>query len=1049
MPIRDVNDAREVDAGFQSIFAAAPDNRAQEIRELFVGVLDFEPVFNRTVSLAGASGSVKLPDTAEMIARLDGFRVLYINLDTDRVRKAEVEAAAKLIENQLGEDILLIVTNSEADQLHIIHPDFGPRVILRRMVVEKDVPRRTIVQQIANIYADYRNVPAGRPGFLRRILSKAFDVEPFTDTFFMEYQRVFRSAEEEITGVPQGDKRLFTQTLFNRLMFVHFLSRKGWLEINGDKDYLRALWNNYQANRKPLPSGNSPNFYDERLRLLFFTGLNNPRSADHDDGPAWLIGTVPFLNGGLFEEGELDKLDGIAVPDSVIESALDGLFEKFNFTVMESTPFDIEVAVDPEMLGKVFEELVNERHDSGAYYTPRPVVAFMCREALKGYLEGRDTGVDSEAIATFVDEREPGGIGVNAARRIGEALSEITVVDPACGSGAFLLGMMQELVELHTTLYRAGVDSKSLHALKLHIIQNNLYGVDIDEFAVNIAMLRLWLSLSIDYDGGDPPALPNLDFKIITGDSLLGANPSDIDAQAVLGIDLGAIAKLSEAKAAYMRESDGTRKASLKDDISRMTRDIREQLGELAHEGVVDWRVHFAESFTPKGGFDVAIANPPYVRQEDIRSQKAVLTQQYKDAAVARSDLYCYFYARALQLLAPGGMHVFVCSNSWLDVGYGARLQEYLLKNAHVQAIYESAVERQFSTADINTIISIIRKGRPVDGTPTRFISLRDEFDKALADATLRRELTRTQDTLLAAGSEPGRTGTKYVGDKWGGKYLRAPDIYHHLLEAKADKLVRLGDIAKVRRGITSGANEFFYLTRKKIEKWGIEPEFLRPLVFEPKDSPSLLVNPSVLPMKVFLCHEDISDLNGTEALEYIRWGERCQFDTRSSVSSRRRWYDLGEGFETTLAIGCRVNTTSRTLLAHGGLHFDKSFYRLECTPHLTSKFATLMNSTLSQFMINLQGRTNLGGGLLEIEVYETKALRLPAPTILADVDSELFQATDWDVLDPSPARRKIDDAVFDALSLTQGERDAVYEGVTELVENRLRRARSISKGVG
>ena len=125
----------------------------------------------------------------------------------------------------------------------------------------------------------------------------------------------------------------------------------------------------------------------------------------------------------------------------------------------------------------------------------------MCREALKGYLESKDTGVSVDAIAGYIENRDTGGISVDAARRIGAALDEITVVDPACGSGAFLLGMMQELVDLQTTLYNAGVDSRSLHALKLHIIERNLYGVDIDEFAVNIAMLRLWLSLAIDFDG--------------------------------------------------------------------------------------------------------------------------------------------------------------------------------------------------------------------------------------------------------------------------------------------------------------------------------------------------------------------------------------------------------------------------------------------------------------------------------------------------------------------------------------------------------------------
>ena len=163
-----------------------------------------------------------------------------------------------------------------------------------------------------------------------------------------------------------------------------------------------------------------------------------------------LIGNPPFLNGGLFEQTELDQRGDITMPDAAIEQVLSGLFDRFNFTVMESTPFDIEVAVDPEMLGKVFEELVTGRHDSGAYYTPRPVVSFMCREALKGYLEGQDTGLTSEAIARFVDAQDTEVIQVAQARRIADALAQVTVVDPACGSGAYLLGMMQELIELQT-----------------------------------------------------------------------------------------------------------------------------------------------------------------------------------------------------------------------------------------------------------------------------------------------------------------------------------------------------------------------------------------------------------------------------------------------------------------------------------------------------------------------------------------------------------------------------------------------------------------------
>ena len=601
MPIRNVNDAREVEDAFARILDPAQPNRANEVRKLFVEVLDFAPD-SGSVSLEGASANVQLPPSAERIAQLDGFNVLYIDLntvDTDRVRVAEVTAAAQRVEVKLGEDMLIIATNNSANQLHIIHPDFsGSRLVLRRMVALRDVPRRTVVQQIANIYEEYRR----RRSNLRAVLSNAFSVEPLTDKFFTEYQRVFGEAEKAITGVDEDDKRLFTQTLFNRLMFVHFLSRKGWLSINGDTDYLRALWNDYQAKDAKETSQPKPNFYRDRLWHLFFDGLNKPPQERARNGIDFIYGNVPFLNGGLFsDEGKYDKPGAsVTVPDSVIQSALDDLFEKYNFTVMESTPFDIEVAVDPEMLGKVFEELVNERHDSGAYYTPRPVVSFMCREAIKGYLEGKDTGADANAIAAFVDTRNTDGITIGAARNIDRALDDITVVDPACGSGAFLLGMMSELIELYTTLYNAGVDARSLYNLKLHIIQRSLYGVDIDKFAANIAMLRLWLSLAIDYEDDAPeklPPLPNLDFKIITGDSLLGPDPNPDKYPDLFRNRAIEIAdELAGLKGEYMKAYTGPDKQRLRNDVQSLETELTEALSDSADpDNAVDWRVQFTE----------------------------------------------------------------------------------------------------------------------------------------------------------------------------------------------------------------------------------------------------------------------------------------------------------------------------------------------------------------------------------------------------------------------------------------------------------------------
>ena len=893
------------------------------------------------------------------------------------------------------------------------------------------------MQQISNIWEKWRV-----SGDIRAELALAFDVEAVTKRFFAEYKKVFDAAMEKISGFGDDEeevdrKNQFVQTLFNRLMFVFFISRKGWLEYDGDKDYLNALWRGYTS------AGGDDGFYESRLKPLFFDGLNKI------DRPIELIAkidNVPFFNGGLFYESNLDRLDCVEVPDDAIRPMMTEVFDRFNFTVMESTDYDVEVAVDPEMLGKVFEELVTARHDSGAYYTPRLVVSFMCREALKGYLAARVGAADKAAITGFVDERSTEGIGLNAAQQIAASLDMVKVVDPACGSGAYLLGMMHELVRLHTALFNVGVTSKSVYDLKMKIIRDNLYGADIDEFAINIAMLRLWLSLAIDYDGPIPQPLPNLDFKMVRGDSLLGPDPAP-ETVGELSSHWVRDLKIVDLKARYLDCHDPDEKAALRTEILDATDRIRNAFGDATlPSDVVDWRVTFAEVFADGKGYDIAVANPPYVRQEKIGDAKAELRRIYADSTVARSDLYCYFYVRGLQLLRAGGMHVFVCSNSWLDVGYGAKLQEYLLKNARVDAIYESAVERQFSTAQINTIISVVSKSQGGDDQRIRFVSLRDEFESAISDASKRREIEMSSREIMESSlGTPDRNGRpKFVGDKWGAKYLRAPDIYRTVLAKGAGKLVRLGDVATVKRGITTGANGIFYLTPEDIAQWGIEDEFLKPVMTSPQESKSLCVDPLRLPYRAFVCHKSKQQLRNTAALEYIIRGEKDGVHHSRSLSSRVRWWDLGDATWAQTAMNTLVSSTARTFLASERVLFDQCLYTISTNRDLSNRMCLILNSSLTQLMLNLGGRVNFGGGLLRIAVYELGMLQVLDPHLVSPIDENVFSATDWGVTSPSSERRMMDDAVFDALGLTEGERDGVYEGVRELVENRMRRARSV-----
>ena len=721
MPIANIQDTTGVEQKLQEILSSADvDRRLQAIRELFVGFLDYDNA-DQLVSLESA-GNAQLPKDAHVAARRDGVTVAYIpldNADTNRVNGIVVSAAAKALGNILADDLLLVFTNRGRDQLHIISPDLsGSRPMLQRLVAYRDQLQRTVPEQIAKMWDNYGN----KGKTLREAIAEAFSVEPVTTEFFGTYRKLFEAAEEQITGFTPAEeeqKHLFTQTLFNRLMFVYFLSRKGWLKFDGNPDYLKALWNSYTL------ESSTGNFYLTRLRTLFFKGLNNPDAGKLPEEEKALIGEVPFLNGGLFEETDLDKRQNIGIPDETIRHILTDLFERFNFTVMESTPYDVEVAVDPEMLGKVFEELVTGRHDSGAYYTPRPVVSFMCREALKGYLEGKETGLDADAIARFVDKHDTSGISLTGAPRISEALSDVTVVDPACGSGAYLLGMMQELIELQTVLYNIGVDSKKIYDLKLEIIQRNLYGVDIDEFAVNIAMLRMWLSLAIDYEGEEPEPLPNLDFKFVWGDSLLGPDPTAaVEVQGTLGQDTGKMQHLGQLKADYMRASLGPDKEQLKQYIEDAEQQVRESLGSTGvTEGTVDWRVEFVEVFAGNRGFDIAIANPPYVQ---LQKDGGRLGRLYKDSGYATfvrsGDIYQLFYERGCQLLKPSrGLLAYITSNSWLKAEYGKSTRRHFSER-HTPLLLLELGKDVFESAIVDSGVLMLREGG--NGQPFRAVDM-------------------------------------------------------------------------------------------------------------------------------------------------------------------------------------------------------------------------------------------------------------------------------------------------------------------------------------
>ena len=952
-------------------------------------------------------------------------------------------------------------------------------------------------------------------------IAEAFSVEKLTDEFFKEYKTVFNEIVHEIESSIPDDKNpeeglemriLFTQRLLNRLMFIYFIQKKGWLKFENEENYLRALFNKAISNNE--------NFYSDRLHFVFFWGLNNPSDTTETTDNIDLIerrGDVPPLNGGLFqmESDGYDISGKVSISNERFEDIL-SLFERYNFTIDESTPNDIEVAVDPEMLGRVFEELVTGRSKSGSFYTPRLVVSFMCRESLKYYLAPFDK---TETIAKFVDNGN--GEDLQSPEEILEALRKICVCDPACGSGAYLLGMMQELLHLRESLFSSkNLGDASLYKRKREIIENNLFGVDKDTFAVQIASLRLWLSLAIESE--KPRPLPNLKYKIGCGDSLL--SPVD-DSQTQQDLHRRALIEQFRArKSEYAKEFHYQKKQEIEAEIDRLRIELAQMFNHLpdppkpqqitlaesnvqplkekikrvmnadAHDSkpqaekfqkelnnlnkqiqewksqlnikvydsgdVFDWSVEFAEIFA-EGGFDIVLANPPYVRQEEIdKKAKPKLLKLYAETMSGKSDLYVAFYQRALEILKTNGVHVFVCSNSWLDVGYGGKLQNYLLENAQVLAIYDSAVERQFATADVNTIISFINKKESQPTDETKFVSLQAPFNEAIVDEEKRRTVIKTNKEILTAGRNEKNV---YKGDKWGGKYLRAPDIYFTILEKGKDKLVRLGDIADVRRGITTGANEFFYLNDEDQERWQVEDEFLRPVIKSPRECRSIVVNPDDLKFKLFYCHKDKSELQGTNALRYIEWGETDEEwinpkteepnppYLRPSCRGRRNWYDVGTQIPPEFLWFKAFNDRFLVLSNVDKFAVSDRFYCITLNEDHQSESAKMnisLNSSVCHLFTELNGRVNLGAGALDNMTYETANIIVLSPKVFSingfsQITRSVFPAAQEI---QQPDRQELDNIIFDALDLTKGEREAVYEAVIDLVSKRLNKAKTISK---
>ena len=614
-------------------------------------------------------------------------------------------------------------------------------------------------------------------------VEEAFNIEKVTKEFYEKYRNLFLQVKDTLDEIVKEDEEIrkefqekgvnvvdFSKKLLGQIVFLYFLQKKGWFGVprgkdwgEGDKKFLRNLFD--------IAKKENRNYFNKFLEPLFYEALRLERPKDYY---AQFNCRIPFLNGGLFDPlNDYDWQDtDIEIPNEIFSNnhntkegdTGDGIldvFDRYNFTVKEDEPLEKEVAIDPEMLGKVFENLleVKDRKSKGTYYTPREIVHYMCQQSLINYLYTEvnsnqksrtkeekiqmkllgkpdpiqqslmtekgsniiskedieklikygDTTIENDNhVATKGEETKtysfklPENIHKNA-EIIDEALKNIRVCDPAIGSGAFPVGMMNEIIHARNALTsylslreaEAMKQSRTIYNFKRHAIQNCLYGVDIDPGAVEIAKLRLWLSLIVDEEDIDQiKPLPNLDYKIVCGNSLLGVKRNLENWKL--------FAKLEELKPLFFNETNVHKKQEYKKQIDELISVITN-----GHKDF-DFEVYFSEVFHEKNGFDVVIANPPYVEHKKLKGFSTIFKSKFKTYS-GTTDLYVYFYEIAINILKLEGVLTFISSNKFIRTSYGAKLRGLLANNRIHQIINFTKV--QVFDALVASCVMIVSKG--------------------------------------------------------------------------------------------------------------------------------------------------------------------------------------------------------------------------------------------------------------------------------------------------------------------------------------------------
>lgn len=737
----------------------------EQLRNIFQNEFDREAWKAIVVNIFGANKVRREnelftdPDDAEVgyymgsIDTTDSFRIglFYYKINSGSVAHKKVglrNLVKKFINQNWGEfDAAIVVFDDNKDwRLSFVCDIKEEATAPKRFTFvfgEKDNFYRTAIDRF-----DYLQTHGASFENIR----KAFSVDALSDDFFDEYRELYADFVEYITGkryVKESNKwvervidkpnyqyestfgkddklvRDYIKKMFGRIVFLYFLQRKGWLD--GNRQYMHDLF--YNSDKKD-------NFLDGVLEPLFFEVLNTDKPYRTEAAKA-LPGSenIPYLNGGLFARDEIDERTCIFKEED-FERLFDFL-DSYNFTIDENDTDDAEIGIDPEMLGRIFENLLEDNKDKGAFYTPKEIVDYMCRESIIAYLQNGIPERSHELIRNFVETFDASLLDEKQRLFIRKKLQAVKICDPAIGSGAFPMG----LVNLLSKIYVAMKSDTDTAKMKRHIMEQNIYGVDIEQGAVDIARLRFWLAMIVEEK--EPMPLPNLHFKIMQGNSLL---------ESYNGIDLSDLTKLSKdlkygesrglwdtedserealisSLKSYYKTSDHSKRDRLFNDIIN---NVRRQLLDKniilpagkdpsANTDFFLWHTWFSDVFA-NGGFDIVIGNPPY--GANIDELIPIYENTYPQTSKGYKDIYKYFFDQGLRILKSCGILSYITPSTFLRQPRYGDVRRLLLKYNILQIL--DLGEEIFEEAVVPVSVSLIKSSK--DSSNTLFADLRSEL---------------------------------------------------------------------------------------------------------------------------------------------------------------------------------------------------------------------------------------------------------------------------------------------------------------------------------